>query len=99
MEEKNLTAEVKEQPATQQQKMSYDQLSGIAHQLSQQVRKLQQQVAENNAQNIFARLSFLFKVVEMEDKFFTSFVDKCKQEIEELMSIPEEEVELEKPTE
>lgn len=73
------------------QKLTYEQLEGIAHQLSDQVRKLSTQVREMNVSNVMARLDLLFRVVNHKDSFKESFVQMCIDEIEELMTIPEEE--------
>ena len=45
-------------------KMSYEQLEQIAHQLSEQARKLYSQLQQSNMTNMFKRLDYLFKVVE-----------------------------------
>lgn len=42
-------------------------------------------------QNMFARLEFLFKVVENSDKFEQSFVDKMTTEIVNLMTLDNKE--------
>ena len=44
-----------------------------------------------NMNNIFKRLDYLFKVVENGHMFKQDFLDKCIAEIEELMTVPEEE--------
>ena len=43
-------------------------------------------------QNMFARLDFLFKVIENSDKFEQSFVDKMTTEIVNLMTIDNKKV-------
>lgn len=43
-------------------------------------------------QNMFARLDFLFKVIENSDKFEQSFVDKMTTEIVNLMTIDNKNV-------
>ena len=60
-EEKN----IQEQP----KKVSYEQLEGIAHQLSEQNAQLFRKLQEVNMQNVFARLNYLFRVVELKDRF------------------------------
>ena len=96
MEEKKAVA-VKETNSSSQanrpEKMSYEQLENIAHQLSEQSRQLYKKLQEAKMENMFNRLKFLFKVVENGDKFKPEFLSKCVDEIEDLMTIPEEESE------
>lgn len=79
--------EVKETPA--QEKMSYEQLNNIAHQLSEQNRQLYMKLQEANMSNMFKRMDYLFKVLEVPEMFTPEFVDKCAKEIESLMTLPE----------
>lgn len=46
------------------EKMSYEQLENIAHQLSEQAKQLYAKLQEANMTNIFKRLDYLFKVIE-----------------------------------
>ena len=73
------------------EKMSYEQLENVAHQLSEQAKQLYMKLQEANMNNIFKRLDYLFKVVENGHMFKQDFLDKCITEIEELMTVPEEE--------
>lgn len=75
----------------QQEKLSYEQLEGIAHQLSDQVRKMNGQIKEMNISNVMARIGILFKVLDNKDCFSTEFVQMCVDEIEDLIVIPEDE--------
>ncbi len=70
-------------------KMTYEQLENVAHQLSEQVRQLHQQLQNVNMTNSFKRLDYLFKILEVEEVFDVKFVQKCTQEIVEIMTIPE----------
>lgn len=72
------------------EKMSYEQLEQVAHQLSEQTRQLYAKLQETNMFNMFKRLDFLFKVAELSHMFNTEFVTSCTQEIQELLTIPEE---------
>ena len=83
MEEKN--------KVTQEQKLTYEQLENVAHQLSEQSRQLYQRLQEVNMENTFKRLDFLFKVVNSTTDFPKTFIDNCKAEIVSLMTIPDEE--------
>lgn len=77
------------------QKMSYEQLENIAHQLSDQAKQLYARLQEANMANMFKRLDYLFKVVENAHAFSEEFVSKCIAEIEDLMTVPETEEETE----
>ena len=84
---------VKMQPATKDarpEKLSYEQLEQIAHQLSEQARQLYSQLQKSNMTNMFKRLDYLFKVVENGHMFKQDFLEKCIAEIEEIMTVPEE---------
>lgn len=74
----------------QPQKMSYEQLEQVAHQLSEQARQLYDQLQKSNLNNMFKRLDYLFKVVENGHMFKQDFLDKCVKEIEDIMTVPEE---------
>lgn len=77
------------------EKMSYEELENIAHQLSEQSRVLMQKLQEANMSNMFKRVDYLFKVLEFENMFSDSFIDKCAQEIQDMISIPEEDKSIE----
>lgn len=86
--------------AARPEKMSYEQLENIAHQLSEQAKQLYARLQEANMTNMFKRLDYLFKVVENAHAFSEGFVAKCVSEIEDMIAIPESEEETEdKPTE
>lgn len=82
MEEK----EVQNKP----EKMSYEQLENVAHQLSEQSRRLYIQLQEARQTQTFHRLNYLFKVVEYKESFTESFVLDCINEIQEIMTFHEE---------
>ena len=81
------------------EKMSYEQLENIAHQLSDQAKHLYAKLQEANMVNMFKRLDYLFKVVENAHAFNEAFVAKCVAEIEDLMTVPDTEEETEDKTE
>ena len=85
---------VKVQPTTKEterpEKMSYEQLENIAHQLSEQTKQLYMKLQAANMGNMFKRLDYLFKVVENGHMFKQYFLEKCIAEIEEIMTVPEE---------
>lgn len=73
------------------EKMSYEQLENVAHQLSEQNRQLFTKLQEMNMTNVFKRLDYLFKVVENGHMFKQDFLEKCIAEVESLMEVPEQE--------
>lgn len=91
-EQKSKIVDMKPQgnKAEQPQKMSYEQLEQIAHQLSEQARQLYGQLQKANLSNMFKRLDYLFKVVENGYMFKQDFLEKCINEIEDIMTVPEE---------
>ena len=81
-------------PVSQPEKMSYEKLEELARQLSEQNRMMSQKFHEMNLTNMFKRLDFLFRVIETPDMFDVDFVENCRQEIQDLIAIPEEEPEV-----
>ena len=93
-EQKKKVVEMKPQ-VQRPEKMSYDQLESVAHQLSEQNRQMFAKLQELNMVNMFKRLDYLFKVVENGHMFKQDFLEKCIAEIESLMVVPEQEEEPE----
>lgn len=89
-EQKKKVVEMKSQ-VQRPEKMSYEQLENVAHQLSEQNRQLFAKLQELNMTNMFKRLDYLFKVVENGHMFKQDFFEKCIAEIESLMIVPEQE--------
>jgi len=89
---KNAGTEVPNSPV--EKKLSYEELENVAHQLSEQARSLYTRVQQLETNAAFQRLTFLFKVIDRNAiaAFSTDFVEKCAKEIEEIMTLPEEEV-------
>lgn len=73
----------------QPEKMSYEQMVNIANQLQGQNRELTMRL--NNLANVYHRLDYLFKVLENAAQFKKEFVEKCATEIQDIITIPEEE--------
>ena len=92
--EEQKTKIVEMQPVTKEterpEKMSYEQLENVAHQLSEQAKQLYMKLQAANMSNMFKRLDYLFKVVENGHMFKQDFLEKCIAEIEEIMTVPEE---------
>lgn len=87
MEENKKVVDMQPKP----KKMTYEELENVAHQLSEQAKQLYTKLQSANLSNMFKRLDYLFKVLENESKFNKDFFNKCVAEIEELMTVPEEE--------
>jgi hypothetical protein len=85
-EKKNNVVDMK----PQSEKMPYEQLENIAHQLSEQTRQLYSKLQAANMTNMFKRLDYLFKVIEFGHVFNHDFLERCVEEIENYMTIPEE---------
>ena len=92
-EQKKKVVEMK--PQERPEKMSYEQLENVAHQLSEQNRQLFAKLQELNMANMFKRLDYLFKVIENGHMFKQDFLEKCIAEIESLITIPKQEEESE----
>lgn len=93
-EQKKKVVEMKPQ-VQRPEKMSYDQLESVAHQLSEQNRQMFAKLQELNMVNMFKRLDYLFKVIENGHMFKQDFLEKCIAEVESLMTVPEQEEESE----
>ena len=93
-EQKKKVVEMKPQ-VQRPEKMSYEQLENVAHQLSEQNRQLFAKLQELNMANMFKRLDYLFKVIENGHMFKQDFLEKCVAEIESLITIPKQEEESE----
>lgn len=89
-EQKKKDVEMKPQ-VHRPEKMSYEQLENVAHQLSEQNRQLFAKLQELNMANIFKRLDYLFKVIENGHMFKQDFFEKCIAEIEDIITVPEQE--------
>lgn len=87
----------------QNEKLTYEQLENAARQLSAQfdsvVRENQQLktlVQKLQLDNMFTELNFRFKVLDHAELFNDEFVDRILGEIEDIMTIKEEEAKDEK---
>ena len=79
----------KPQEVTEQTKLSYEQLHTIAVQATQQAEMFQRELQKYQNESLYIRLDFLFKVVQSPNVFGNNFVKKCTDEIELLLTIPE----------
>lgn len=82
-----------------QQKLTYEQLNDACNQLFQQNQYLVKQLKELDMANSFKRLDYLFKVLDSFSAankvnvvtFDPAFVESCIKEIQDAMTIKEEE--------
>jgi hypothetical protein len=75
----------------QETKLTYEQLNQVAIQLHNQLQEATKRINEMNLVNAFERLKYLFKVVEYKDNFNGAFVINVIKEIENMMTIPDQE--------
>lgn len=85
----------KQEESQSQEKLPYEQLEGIAHQLSNKVRELMTQREEYNREFVFKRLEYLFKVINVSsrDVFSDKFITDCAEEIQNIMNPLEDDLE------
>ena len=74
----------------EEKKLTYEELEGIAHQLSEQARQLSKRLEEANMFNLFKRMDYLFKVLELKDVFDESFIKDSVKEIQESLTLTEQ---------
>lgn len=85
MEEKK-SKEVKMEPKEAQQKLTYEQLNDACSQLFQQNQQLARQLNDANMVNMFKRLDYLFKAVELSGTINDpEFINSCIDEIKEAL--------------
>ncbi len=87
MEKKEVTMKKAEKPT--KEKLTYEELENVCHQLSEQARTLYQKLQDAEMTNLFKRLDYLFAVVENSKEFPSEFTTKCVKEIMSAMTIPE----------
>ena len=75
------------------EKLSYEELNNVCHQLSEQSRMLYQKLQEANLTNAFRRLDYLFAVLDKSSFFDEEFITKCADEIVTMLTIPQETTE------
>ena len=83
-ENKNINVE---NPQNEVKKLSYEELEKIALNLQEQCQELYSQVHELQVGMMFKRLDYLFKVLKYYSLLETNFVKKCAKEIQELLTV------------
>lgn len=79
-----------EEKVQRPEKMSYEQLENIAHQLSEQNKELVKRLQQADLTSMYRRLDYLFAVLNKASLFPKDFVDNCVQELVTAITIPEE---------
>ncbi len=91
MEEQKKSKVVDMNGAKAEKKLTYEQLNDACNQLWMQNKQLASRNKELEQFVMNKRLDYLFKVVEFSSKFTCDFVCSSINEIEEAMTIPQEE--------
>ena len=81
---------MEEKENKQKEKLSYEQLEAAAGQLVETNNKMREYIAKQDYANFHQRVSYLFKVIELSEKFDLDFVSKCKDELKDILILPEE---------
>ena len=82
---------MEEKENKQKEKLSYEQLEAAAGQLVETNNKMREYIAKQDYANFHQRVSYLFKVIELSEKFDLYFVTKCKCELEDILFSVEED--------
>jgi hypothetical protein len=78
-----------EEQKNEQEKLSYEGLENVASQLQQRCVMLENKL--RSIDMVSLRLNYLLKVVSIKDVFAEEFITKCSKEIENLLTIEEQE--------
>ena len=86
----------KEGVNTEERKLSYEELESNFYQMAEKLNAVykERQILINqlnSTNNTVTRLNFLFKVIEFGNKFSQEFVENCVNEIEEILTISQED--------
>lgn len=82
---------MEENKNTEKKELSYEELKNIASQLSAQNKQLREALMDANQDNIIARITLLFKVLELKTSFNETFIQEVVDELEGLLRRPKEE--------
>lgn len=74
-----------ESPEGEKRKLTYDELVQLANQLSESYRNLMEKFREQQMNNVFTRLNYLFQIVRYSSEFEPELLDKALKEIQDLM--------------
>ena len=70
--------------------LSYEELKNVAGQLSQQNQQLNMMLQQANMTNMFKRMDYLFKVLELKQCFDSEFIIASSDELKEVRTPPVE---------
>ena len=79
-----------EENKVEKQKLSYEELENIVTQLSMSNKQLREALEASNQDNIIARITLLFKVLDLKDLFSKEFIFEVVEEIEGLLRRPKD---------
>lgn len=82
---------MEENKNTEKKELSYEELKNIASQLSAQNEQLRGALMDANQDNIIARITLLFKVLDLKASFSETFIQEVVDELEGLLRRPKEE--------
>lgn len=74
-------------------KLSYEELENVARNLHSECQKMYIELQRMRTDNTFKRLDYLFKSLEFYSLLDSEYVKACANEIKEIMTLPEVEVE------
>lgn len=77
-----------EENKVEKKKLSYEELENIVNQLSMSNKQLREVLEASNQDNIIARITLLFKVLDFKDLFAEEFISEVVEEIEGLLRRP-----------
>lgn len=75
----------------EEKKLSYEELKNIAGQLQQQNQFMREQLMKARNEEMYKRLDYLFKVIENKNVFNAAFYSGVVNELQEILTIPEQE--------
>lgn len=88
MEETNVMK--MEAPTVEPKKLTYEELENVAKELYSRCAEMANELQTLRMDNGFKRLKYLFKVLKYYSLLDSEFVKKCANEIQEMMTIPED---------
>lgn len=75
----------------EEKKLSYEELKNVCGQLQQQNAFMREQMLKMHNEELYKRIDYLFKVVENKQAFSNVFYDHAVNEIEEILTLAEQE--------
>ena len=75
----------------EEKKLSYEELKNVCGQLQQQNAFMREQMLKMHNEELYKRIDYLFKVVENKQAFSNVFYDHAVNEIEEILTLVEQE--------